>query len=167
MATLGIFGVAGCLAGCRGPTPATFGPAKVEIPVSDGVRPRSNASQLSERQGAPPSAASKESPFPPIAHAKLANGMEVAVVTSHALPIVQLRVLIHAGSGFGATPGVATLTGDMLKDGGTRAMSSADLLRRVETLGSDLSVRTDFNSTIVFLSDIELIHDIVPASPFR
>jgi predicted Zn-dependent peptidase len=83
---------------------------------------------------------------------KLANGMGVDVVTSRALPIVQIRVLVRAGSGYGATPGVATLAGDMLKDGGTRAMSSADLLKRVETLGADLSVSTDFDATVLSMA---------------
>jgi predicted Zn-dependent peptidase len=35
----------------------------------------------------------------------------------------------------------------MLKDGGARAMTSAELLRRVETLGASLSVHSDFDGT--------------------
>lgn len=138
--------------GCGAAPPATFGPTKVEIPVSDGARSRSGVAAGASREGAPPSGATKESPFPSVARAKLGNGMDVAVVTSHALPIVQIRVLVRAGSGYGPTPGVATLTGDMLKDGGTRAMSSADLLRRVETLGANLSVGTDFDGTVVSMA---------------
>jgi predicted Zn-dependent peptidase len=143
--------VALILAGCGGPPAASFGPNKVEIPATDGVRTAPEA-QAGAASSAPPSGAAKESPFPPVAHAKLANGLGVDVVTSRALPIVQIRMLVRAGSGYAASPGVATLTGDMLKDGGTRAMSSAELLRRVETLGTDLSVRTDLDSTVLSMA---------------
>lgn len=138
-------------AACGPRAPASFGPTKVDIPVSDGAR---HAAAPAHHEGttAPPSGATKESPFPAVATSKLANGMGVDVVTSRALPIVQVRVLVRAGSGYGAAPGVATLTGDMLKDGGTRAMSSAELLKRVETLGADLSVGTDFDSTVLAMA---------------
>jgi zinc protease len=139
------------LGGCGG-APATYGPHKVEIPVSDGASQRAKTGDGPGRQNAPPSGVTKESPFPAVSRAKLANGMGVAVVTSRALPIVQLRVLVRVGSGHGPLPGVATLTGDMLKDGGTRAMTSAELLRRIETLGSDLSVKTDFDSTVLSMA---------------
>jgi predicted Zn-dependent peptidase len=147
--------VAACAAlgaGCGGPKPATFGPSKVEIPMSDGARPGGAPSAGSTRQEPPSSGTTKESPFPPVAHAKLANGLDVAVVTSRALPIVQIRVVVRAGSGYGTPAGVATLTGDMLKDGGTHALTSAELLRRVETLGSDISVSTDFDATVISMA---------------
>ncbi len=148
---VGVFGVLALAPACGPRATASFGPSKVEIPVSDGTVHAAQAAQP-QNASAPPSGATKESPFPPVATSKLANGMGVDVVTSHALPIVQVRVLVRAGSGYGTMPGVATLTGDMLKDGGTRAMSSADLLRRVETLGADLSVSTDFDATVVSMA---------------
>jgi zinc protease len=146
--------LAGCAgsAGCAGNTPASFGPSKVDIPVSGDARTTRQVAQVTSAQNAPPSGVTKESPFPAVARSKLANGMGVDVVTSRALPIVQIRVLVRAGSGYGGKPGVATLTGDMLKDGGTRAMTSADLLRRVETLGADLSVATDFDGTVLSMA---------------
>jgi zinc protease len=139
------------LAACKPAATASFGPNKVEIPVGADAH-RATSSTQGQGASAPPSGATKESPFPAVAMSKLANGMGVDVVTSRALPIVQIRVLVRAGSGYGATPGVATLTGDMLKDGGTRAMSSADLLKRVETLGADLSVNTDFDATVLSMA---------------
>jgi predicted Zn-dependent peptidase len=137
--------------GCGGATPASYGPHKVELPATGGVK-AAPTTQTTAATSAPPSGTSKESPFPAIERGSLANGMQVAVVTSRALPIVQLRVLVRAGSGFGATAGVATLTGDMLKDGGTRRMASAELLRKVETLGADLAVRTDFDATVLSMA---------------
>jgi len=133
---------------CGGPNVATSGPAKVELPATDGI---SNGKKPAAppRETPPPSGATKASPFPKVARSKLANGLEVAVVTSHTLPIVQVRLLVKAGSSYGGTPGVGELTTQMLKDGGTRAMSSAEVLRRVETLGSDLSVRSETDGAIL------------------
>ena len=144
-------GVIAGLLGCGGPAASSFGPNKVEIPATDGLKAAPTA-QTTSPSNAPPSGVTKESPFPVVARAKLANGLGVDVVTSRALPIVQLRVLVRAGSGFGPTPAVATLTGDMLKDGGTRAMASAELMRKVETLGADLSVHTDFDGTVLSMA---------------
>ena len=128
--------------GCRGAPAASFGPNKVDLPVLLGARPASASAAPAAAVSAPPSAVTKESPFPAVAHVKLANGMGIDVVTSRALPIVQVRMIVRAGSGYGASPGVATITGDMLKDGGTRAMTSGEVLRRIETLGANLSVAT-------------------------
>jgi predicted Zn-dependent peptidase len=134
--------------GCGGPKVATTGPAKVDLPATDGM-PKGKRPAAAPRQSPPPSGVTKESPFPPVARSKLANGLEVAVVTARALPIVQVRLLVKAGSNYGGIPGAGELTAQMLKDGGTRSMASNEVLRRVETLGSDLSVRSDIDATVV------------------
>ena len=144
-------GLAATSAGCGGPIAASFGPNKVDIPVLVGAPP-ARRPPMPTAASAPPSGVTKESPFPPVARTKLANGMGIDVVTSHVLPIVQVRVVVRAGSGYGSSPGVATLTGDMLKDGGTRAMTSAELLRRIETLGASLGVATDFSATVLSMA---------------
>ncbi|MBS2014403.1 MAG: insulinase family protein [Deltaproteobacteria bacterium] len=134
-----------------GPGPAaTFGPHKVDIPVYPG-RPSVSATTTSSSD-APPSGHTKDAPFPAVARARLANGMGIAVVTSRALPIVQLRVVVRVGAGFGPSPAVASITADMLKDGGTRAYSSAELLRRIETLGADLSIATSSDATTLAMA---------------
>lgn len=138
-------------AGCGGGGAATFGPDKVQIPVSDGVRAKAKRAAPA-RQQPPPSGEAKEAPFPAVARSTLANGMGLAVVRSKTLPIVQIRVLVRAGSGYGPAPGVAELTAQMLKDGGTKALASNELLRRVETLGANLSVDTDFDSTVLSMA---------------
>lgn len=141
------FGLLLLATACGGPNAATFGPSKVDIPVSDGSQKKPRTDAGAKRETPPPSGVAKESPFPAIGRSKLGNGMSVAVVTSRALPIVQIRVFVRAGSGAGPAPGVADLTAQMLKDGGTRTMTSAELLRRVETLGANLSVHADFDGT--------------------
>ena len=136
---------------CGGTAPAPLGPLHVDMPAG-GPSPAKPKLALSSRERPPGASSSKESPFPKVARQTLKNGLGVAVVEAHALPIVQLRVIVRAGSGYGATPGAAELTAQLLKDGGTRTMPSAELLRRVETLGADLGVRVDFDSTVLSIA---------------
>jgi predicted Zn-dependent peptidase len=60
--------------------------------------------------------------------------------------VIELRVLVHAGAGFDA-PGVGEITGEMLKDGGTRTMTGPELATKVETLGSSLGVDVGRDAT--------------------
>jgi len=141
-------GVAISSIACGGSQPPPALP-HADIPVGVTTPPPKPATT---REAAPASLASKDSPFPAVAHAKLANGLDLATVTSHALPIIQIRLVIHAGSGYvPALPGVPDLTAQMLKDGGTRTMTSADLLNRVESLGADLDIGTDTDATTISL----------------
>lgn len=138
----------GFAAACGEPKVATTGPAKVDLPTTDGLG-NAQKPEKPTRQSPPSSGTSREAPFPTVAHSKLGNGMGVDVVTLRALPVVQVRVLVHAGSGYGPAPGIGELTAHMLKDGGTRTMASAEVLRRIESLGADLSVRSEPDATVI------------------
>jgi zinc protease len=138
-------------AGCAGPTTSTYGPLKVDIPISDGARQRGRSADLAP-ESAPPSGAPNDAPFPTIARSRLANGMAVAVVTSRGLHVVQIRVVVRAGAGFGPTPAVAALTAAMTQGGGTRALSSAELRGRVEAIGAELSIQTDLDATVLAMA---------------
>lgn len=151
-ALVGLLGSA--VVACAGTKPATFGPEKVDLPVTDGLggtaakRPAKAAPRLMP----PAPGVAKEAPFPAVARAKLGNGLALDVVTSKALPIVQVRLLVRAGSGSGGIPGAGELTGELLKDGGTRALPSAELLRRIETMGASLAVDVDADRTVLGLA---------------
>jgi zinc protease len=123
-------------------------PPHLDLPVPP-MR-TSSATTNKNREPPPSSLASKPSPFPAIARAKLDTGLRVAVAESHALPIVQIRVITFAGMGYGA-PGAAELTAEMLKEGGTRGMTSATVLSKVEALGASLSVDVDFDRSVLSL----------------
>ena len=130
--------------GCAGGR-ATSGPSHVDIPFADGT----HAGGTTEaRRGPPPSGVRNDAPFPRVARFTLANGLSVAVVTSRLLPLVQTRLFIRGGSGDGQ-PAVAALTGEMVTRGGTGAMASGELPRRVETLGSNLTVVAGFDATVL------------------
>jgi predicted Zn-dependent peptidase len=142
---------AGCfVAGCGSATPPSRGPEHVDIPIAPVAAKEPNQKTSHEPPPAPLS--SKESPFPKVSSSRLSNGLSVDTVEAHALPIVQLRVVVRVGNGYGGTPGAARLTAELLKDGGTRTMTSAQLLNRIESLGANLSVDVDFDSTVLGLA---------------
>src|SRR5512143_3890162 len=114
---------------CGGSNQASA-PPHLDIPVQP-VRTSGAQAANKNREPPPASLASKPSPFPTIARAKLDSGLRVAVVSATALPIVQVRLVTFAGMGYGAA-GAAQLTAEILKEGGTRAMTSATMLSRVE-----------------------------------
>ncbi len=134
------------LAACGGGDASA--PPHLDLPVPP-VHAAQDASQK-HREPPPSSLQSKPSPFPAIARAKLDSGLRVATVTASALPVVQIRVVTFAGMGYGA-PAAAELTADMLKDGGTRAMTSAQVASHIESLGASLSVDVDFDRTVLSL----------------
>jgi predicted Zn-dependent peptidase len=137
--------------GCGGDKPPPTTP-HADLPLHVLATPPKQAGPKTQDREAPPGPlASKDATIPKPARTTLPSGLGVAVIESHALPIAQIRVLVHAGNGYGA-PAVARVTADMLKDGGTRSMSSADLLRRVETLGADLGVDVRTDATVLSLA---------------
>ncbi len=140
--------VSACASGYQEEEPS-LGPLKVDIPVKD-TRPKARTSATRGsivRESPPTSTASKESPFPKVVRTKLGNGLTVATMEAHTLPIVQIRLVVRVGMGYAKVPGSVELTAQMLKDGGTRTMTSAALLQRIEALGASLSVDVGFDST--------------------
>lgn len=84
--------------------------------------------------------------FPAVKRAALGSGSTTLLVSAPTMPIVEIRAVIRAGSGFGP-PGLAELTAELLRDGGTGALTSAKTLERLESLGANLSVDVDFDAT--------------------
>jgi zinc protease len=140
------FAVTLVIAACASEPPATIGPVVVQIPtrVTTAPPPLAEAPAL---EPPPPPLTSRESPFPKVQRVDLPNGLDVAIVPNSALPLVQVRVLVHAGSGYGGVAGAAEMTAHLLKDGGTRTMSSAQVLDRIESIGATLSVDVDMDSS--------------------
>ena len=119
--------------------------------------------------------------FPEFSRTRLANGLEVIVAERHAVPVVNLRLLVDAGyaSDSLAVPGLARLAADML-DEGTKTRSALEISDELQRLGSRLVVSSDLDTTIVGLSalksalaaSLELMADVVtnpsfPASDFE
>jgi predicted Zn-dependent peptidase len=143
--------VLGATSGCASTTVAPErGIQNVVIPVKDTTgEPAATAT----REAPPASGPAREYAFPAVTWAELSNGLKVATIQSSALPIVQIRVGVLAGKAAeGERQGLANLTGELLKDGGAGPMTSRELLTKIESLGSSLSITTGFDSTVLGLA---------------
>ena len=147
------------LGACTRPVPPAKPPANVAAPpppptptaTATATTPAPKAEP--SRQAPPEPLATRDYRFPTVAWNTLESGLPVATIESHALPIVQIRFVVRAGrSADGATPAIASLTADLLKDGGAANLSSKELLSAVESLGASLSVETGFDKTVVGLA---------------
>lgn len=117
---------------------------------------------------APASGITPSAPFPAIARRTLSNGLEIAVISRKTLPIVELRLLFHSGiSSDGSKPGLAAVAGELTKAGGAGQWSAEALLEHAESLGADLGVLTDRDSTRVSIGvttgDLDPALDILAA----
>ena len=85
---------------------------------------------------------SPELSLPPIAEHRLTNGLRVWVVESREVPLVQVNVVVHAGSGDDPSGefGLASLTAAML-DEGAGERSALEIADALEFLGAELSTR--------------------------
>ena len=72
----------------------------------------------------------------------LSNGVAVYVVEDHELPLVDLSVFVRTGSYMESQdkPGLASLTGDQLRSGGTVRMSAAEFDEELDVLAARVNV---------------------------
>src|SRR6185503_3599613 len=104
------------------------------------------------REEPPPPAAPAKIVLPTPVWAELPSGLSLATVERRGLPIVEVRVVVRAGIATdGDRPGTATMTAELLKEGGAGNMKGNELLARFEALGSSLSVDVDSDRTVIGL----------------
>jgi predicted Zn-dependent peptidase len=88
-----------------------------------------------------------------IQHLKLANGLKVILYEKHSVPLVQINLLVRAGSVCDPAdePGLASMTGSMMMEGaGNRdALALSDA---VDYLGAGLGVNTGYHTFDVSLN---------------
>ena len=111
------------------------------------------AQQPADRRQPPPLGPTAELRLPRVAEHRLANGLTVWLVESREVPLVQLNLVVHAGSGDDAEGefGLASLTAAML-DEGAGERSALDIADAVEFLGADLSTTSSFDASAVRLN---------------
>ena len=111
------------------------------------------AQQRADRSKVPPLGAAPQLTLPPIQKRTLSNGLNVWIVEAHKVPLVQVNLLVQAGSGDDPSGkfGLASLTAAMLDEGaGTRtALQIADA---AEFLGADLGTSSSFDASAVRLN---------------
>ena len=111
------------------------------------------AQQRPDRSKAPALGPTPQITLPPIQKRTLSNGLGVWILETHEVPLVQVNLLVQAGSGDDPSGkfGTASLTAAMLDEGaGTR--SSLQIADDVEFLGADLSTSSSFDASAVRLN---------------
>ena len=113
----------------------------------------SRAPEPADRSGPPALGPAPELTLPPIQKSALGNGLPVLLVESHEAPLVQVNLLIRAGSGDDPTGkfGVASLALAML-DEGAGSRTALELADAVEFLGADLSTTSSFDASAIRLN---------------
>lgn len=101
----------------------------------------------------PESGPARDVHLPAVRRRRLPNGVELNAVEYHTLPVVHIRLLVRAGSAHdpATLPGLASLTGDMLKEG-TRTKTSAQIAEAIEFVGGSLDVLTGPDATTISVS---------------
>ena len=111
------------------------------------------SAQKPDRSAPPKPTAPPALKLPPVQKQKLSNGLEVWIVEQHEVPMVQVNLIVRAGSA--ADPaekyGVAAMTANML-DEGAAGKSALELADAVEFLGADLNTTSTFDYSAVRLS---------------
>jgi len=146
----------GALAACGGgsnlPPAAQTTPTKVEVEQIAPVVPT--------RQAPPAGTQPREIHFPPIARENTGSGLEVNTVALHGVPVVNIKLVIKAGSARDAKelPGTAQLVAQMLKEG-TARRSSAKIAEAVDFLGARLAIHNDEEQISI---DIQALSEQLP-----
>ncbi len=91
--------------------------------------------------------------LPPIEKRALANGLPVWVVEAHEVPLVQVSLVVFAGSGDDPAGqfGAASLTAAML-DEGAGSRGALDIADAAEFLGANLTTSSSFDASAVRLN---------------
>ena len=92
---------------------------------------------------------------PPVQTATLANGLKIALIEKHSLPIVTARVQIDAGAVREPTAksGIAVLTANILSEG-SKQYTGADIADRMARLGAQFGTSGAFGSAWVNVTSL-------------
>ena len=106
-----------------------------------------------DRSSPPPLGPAPQLNLPQVQKRMLSNGLPVWVIETHAVPLVQVNLLIKAGAGDDPAGkfGVASLTAAML-DEGAGSRSSLQISDEVDFLGADLATTSSFDASAVRLN---------------
>lgn len=86
---------------------------------------------------------------------ELADGNVAFIVEDHSLPLVRMTILSPAGAYIvDDHPGLASVTGTMLRDGGTQDLSAQELDERLDFLATSISTRVGSTSSSASLDTL-------------
>jgi zinc protease len=139
------------------PPAAQTTPAQVAQAPAPSITPAPPA-----KEAPPPSGATHEIHFPPIAHGATKSGLEINTVALHGVPVVSIKLVVKSGSAADPAdlPGAAQLVAQMLKEG-TARKTSAQIAEAIDFLGARLSIHNDEEQTSI---DIQALAEQLPAA---
>lgn len=144
------FALALVLAACGSTqTPAPVAVAPTTPPDADAGA----AAAPAPRVAVPTPGPARDVHLPPVRATTLGNGLAVQLVEYHTLPVLHLRLVVRAGASTDPAnlPGLASLTGDMLREG-TTTRTSAQIAETIEFVGGSLDVSTSADVTVLSVS---------------
>lgn len=79
--------------------------------------------------------------MPKVETVKLKNGLKLFLVEDHEYPTIDMRAMVHVGSVFEPATkiGLASITGQVLRTGGTSSMTGDEIDKELETLAASVS----------------------------
>lgn len=97
-----------------------------------------------------------EGRFPKCDRFTLSNGLKVILAERHAVPVVNLSLIVDAGyaSDLSSKPGTAKLAMGML-DEGTKSRTAMQISDDLDRLGAKLSIKSDLDSSSVSMSALK------------
>lgn len=92
---------------------------------------------------------------PPVQTATLPNGLKIALIEKHSLPIVTARVQVDAGAVRepAAKSGVAVLTANLLSEG-SKQYTGAEIADRMARIGAQFGTSANFGSAFVSVTSL-------------
>ena len=108
--------------------------------------------QAPDRSTPPPAGPAPELSIPPIVERTLSNRLRVWIVEMHEVPVVQVALVVHAGSSEDPSGrfGLASMTAAML-DEGAAGRSALEIADAVDFLGAHLSTGSSYDASAVRL----------------
>ena len=108
--------------------------------------------------------------MPKVETIKLKNGMKLFLVEDHEYPTIDMRAMVRIGSVFEPSSkiGLASITGSVLRTGGTTSMTGDEIDKKLETMAASVStgigqtsgyimvsvLKEDINRALEILADI-------------
>ncbi len=134
------------LGACAAPRPEPTPVAPLPAPAAAVPTP------APDRSGPPPVGPAPTVQLPPIREFTLENGLRVKLMEKHEVPLVQVDLLLDAGSARDddAAPGLASLTAAMLAEGAA-GLSSLEIADRFETMGARFGMGAGAHSATLSL----------------
>ena len=128
------------------------------------VLPQGLGAQGPDRSGPPEPGAPPALSLPAIQQLELSNGLSVMLVEKHTVPLVQLNLVVRAGTAHDPSDriGLARMTADMM-DEGAAGMDALALADAIDFLGASIRVGAGTHTTSVGLfTPVSKLDDALP-----